>query len=67
MNFIVLFRYKTRPRFRKGIWKEAEKIFSATDQMEALRLAKDYAEKNYRGQWVIDVCHEAKSEGEWRT
>ena len=57
--FIVLYRYKTRPLYRKGKWKEEEKTFAAHDLAEALRLAKKYAESNFRGQWVVDVCHES--------
>lgn len=56
--FIVLYRYKTRPLYRKGKWKEDAKCFAARDLAEALRLAKEYAEKNFRSQWVIDVCSE---------
>jgi hypothetical protein len=55
-NFLVVYRYKTRPRYRKGKWKEEEKAFSANDLAEALRLAKSYAESTFRSQWVIDVC-----------
>lgn len=57
-NFLVVYRFKTRPRYRKGKWKDEEKVFAAHDQMEALRLAKQYAEVTYRGQWLVDVCTE---------
>lgn len=56
--FIVLYRYKTRPLYRKGKWKADEKCFAASDLAEALRLAKEYAEKHFRSQWVVDVCSE---------
>lgn len=60
--FVVVYRYKTRPRFKSGRWKVAEKSFGARDLAEALRLAKEYAEATYRGQWVVDVCSEVKRE-----
>jgi len=57
-NFLVVFRYKTRPRYRKGTWKDEERIFAAENLNEALRLAKSYAEQKYRSQWIVDVCSE---------
>ena len=59
--FLTVFRYKTRPRYRKGSWKDEEKVFAARDLSEALRLAKTYAESKYRSEWVLDVCSELKS------
>jgi len=55
-TFLVVFRYKTRPRFRKGTWKDEERVFTAETHMDALRSAKRYAEQKYRSEWVIDVC-----------
>lgn len=63
MRFFVAFRYKTRPLFRKGKWKAEDKVFIAAYRTEALRLARKYAEENYRGEWVMDVCSEIAPEG----
>jgi len=65
--FAVFFRFKTRPRYRKGTWKSEEKVFAARDLAEALRLAKEYAESTYRSQWVVDVCHEIENHTAERT
>lgn len=57
--FKVLFRFRTRPMYRKGRWTEKNVVFGAKDLMEALRMARAHAEKYWnRRKWNIVSCWE---------
>lgn len=59
--FAVLYRYRTRPRYRKGRTAEKTAAFVAHDLYEALRLARAEAEKSWpRRKWSIVSCLEIK-------
>lgn len=55
--FLVTYRYKTKPMFRKGRWMTQELVFGAGSLEAALRAAKEHGEQIFRRRdWQIISC-----------